>query len=302
MDWGTCHTVTAGTTSDICYVDVGLFDTPAYGSVYIIDDECPTVVDTGTGYRYEAILDGLSERGIEREELEAILLTHVHLDHAGGASPLVSACPNADVYVHESGAKFLHDPERLWKGTKAVLGDRIEYYRKPDPIPADRLVTVDDGETLELETRALDVHHAPGHAFHQVVYHDRRSDGVFTGDAAGIYVPRLDRVRHTSPPPGFDLDGCLSDIETLERLNSTALYYGHFGDQPTGDRLTEYREVLQSWVDRVATKRAELGDDDATVEYFAQQAETLDVWRDEHVRGEERMNVRGVLRYLDDGD
>jgi glyoxylase-like metal-dependent hydrolase (beta-lactamase superfamily II) len=300
MGRGDIHEVTAGDASALYYVDVGLFDTPEYGSVYVLAGEQPALVDTGTGHSYEVVLEALADLGIDRSELAAILLTHVHLDHAGGASPLVSACPNADVYVHESGAQFLRDPGRIWAGTRAVVGDRIEYYREPDPIPDSRLVELDDGDTVELGARSLDVHRAPGHAFHQVVYHDRASNGVFTADAAGVYVPALGRPRPTSPPPGFDLEGCLEDVAMLRALDPDTLYYGHFGDQPTGERLTVYREALESWVETVAAKRAELGDDEAVAAHFAGQTDTAGVWSPEHARGEERMNVTGVLRYLDE--
>ena len=300
MGRGDLQEVTAGDSSELYYVDVGLFDSPAYGSVYLLDGDEPALVDTGTGHSYEVVLGALADLGIDREALSAILLTHVHLDHAGGASPLSRACPNADVYVHGSGAQFLREPAQLWAGTEAVVGDRIEYYREPDPIPDSRLVELADGDRVRLGGRRLDVHRAPGHAFHQVVYHDRGSDGVFTADAAGIYVPALDRVLPTSPPPGFDLDSCLDDVAMLEGLGPTALYYAHFGDQPTGDRLVGYRDRLREWVETVATRRAELGDDEAVAEHFADRVDTTGVWGPTHARGEARMNVAGVLGYLDE--
>lgn len=290
---------TAGTTTDIYYVDVELFDTTGYGSVYIIDGPQPAIVDTGTGRNVDLILAGLASLDIDPAELEAVLLTHVHLDHAGGASPLVAACPNATIYVHESGSRFLLDPTDLWAGTQSVLGERISYYREPDPIPEDRIRALSGGESISLGERTLDVHRAPGHAFHQVVYHDRASDGVFTGDAAGVYLPSLDRVRHTSPPPGFDLEQSLADVSMLESLDPTALYYGHFGDQPTGNNLDTYRDRLRSWVERIAAKRKELQDDTAVIDHFVDQVETTKTWTTSHARGEERMNVEGVLHYLD---
>jgi glyoxylase-like metal-dependent hydrolase (beta-lactamase superfamily II) len=300
MGRGDIHEATAGGASDLYYVDVGLFDTSGYGSVYFLAGEEPAVVDTGTGYSYEVVLDAMATLGIDRPALSAIVLTHVHLDHAGGASPLAAACPNADVYVHESGAQFLRDPERIWAGTKAVVGDRIEYYREPDPIPGERIVELGDDDSVELGDRVLDVHRAPGHAFHQVVYHDRASNGVFTGDAAGVYVPALDRPRPTSPPPGFDLADCLDDVAMLEDLAPAALYYSHFGDRSTGDNLDIYRQQLRSWVDAVTAKRAELDSDEAVAGYFAERADTVGVWSEAHARGEERMNVAGVMRYLDE--
>ena len=299
MGRGDIFEATAAGSTDLHYVDVGLYDTAEYGSVYLLDAERPALVDTGTGYSYEVVLDALREVGIAPADLAAICLTHVHLDHAGGAGVLAAEC-DATVYVHESGAQFLRDPERIWAGTKAVVGDRIQYYREPDPIPDARLTELEAGDTVALGDHTLDVHRAPGHAFHQVVYHDRDNDGVFTGDAAGINVPRIDGVLPTSPPPGFDLEGCLADIGRLQEIAPAALYYGHFGDRATGDLLAEYADVLEDWVARVEQKRRELGDDEAVIEQFVDETETAGVWGEAHARGEARMNVEGVLQYLDE--
>ncbi len=290
---------TSAGTEDLYYIDMELYETSEYGSVYILDAERPAVIDTGTGANYEWILEALDELGIGRDSLAAIALTHVHLDHAGGAGYLAEACPNADICIYEAGSKFLTDPTKIWEGTKQVVGDRIEYYAEPKPIPQDRIVELADGETVDLGDHSLEAHHAPGHAFHQAVFYDRTNDGVFTGDAAGITVPALDGVRHTSPPPGFDLEGCLDDVAMLQDLDPEALYYGHFGDRETGGLLDEYALVIESWVKNVERKRSELKDDEAVVEYFAERTETIDCWSDQHARGEERMNVRGVLHYLD---
>ena len=299
MTLGELYEATAAGTTDLYYVDVEMYDTSGYGLVYILDAERPALVDTGTGLRHETVLDAMSEVGIEPEDLEVIAPTHVHLDHAGGAGLLAQACPNADVYTYEAGVQFLADPTRIWEGTKTVMEDRIRYYVEPEPVPEHRLVPLADGDTVDLGDHALDVHHAPGHAFHQAVFYDPANDGVFTADAAGINSPQLDGVRHTTPPPGFDLEGCLEDVELLRDLDPSALYYAHFGDRETGGLLGEYAEVLKTWVERVENKRAELRDDDAVAEYFAERAETAGAWRPAHAREEERMNVSGVFHYLD---
>lgn len=295
----TLSEATAGNSSDLYYVDTTMYDSPEYGAVYILDAERPALVDTGTGLRYERVLDAMAEVGIEPEELAVIALTHVHLDHAGGASALADACPNAAVCLHESGAQFLRDPTPIWEGTKVVMGDRISYYREPDPIPDERIVELVDGETVELGDHALDVHHAPGHAFHQVIYHDTATDGVFTADAAGINIPGLDGVRQTSPPSDFDLSECLDDVAMLQELDPAALYYPHFGDREADGLLEEYATVIESWVRNIEQKREELDDDQAVIDHFVERTETTEVWSDEHARGEERMNVQGVLQSLD---
>ncbi len=302
MALGDLYNATAGDSTDLYYVDTEMYDTPEYGSIYVLDAERPALVDTGIGRRYEAILDAMGEVGIAPEDLAVIAPTHVHLDHAGGAGYLAEACPNAEVYVHEAGARHLVDPGRLWEGTKSAVGSQIEYYAEPKPVPEDRLTALEDGDTIDLGDHRLDVHHAPGHAPHQAIYYDPVCDGVFTADAAGICTPATNGVRQTSPPPTFDLDQVLADVAMLQDIDPSALYYGHFGDWPTGDRLAEYAELTKEWVAEVGQVRADLGDDEAVIEYFQAATDATEVWGDRKGRDEERLNVRGVLTYLDRQD
>jgi glyoxylase-like metal-dependent hydrolase (beta-lactamase superfamily II) len=284
----------------ISYVDTGMYDTEAYGSVYVVDADRPAVVDTGIGTNYERILEALDEAGIGRDELAAILVTHVHLDHAGGAGFLADACPNAEVYVHEVGAPHLVDPERLVEGTKRAVGDQWEFYTDPQPIPAERIVELTDGDTVDLGSRELTVHHAPGHAPHQVVYEDHSCDAVFTADAAGIWVPAKEQVRETSPPPNFDLEQCVTDVEMIRRIDPDVLLYAHFGPGPaeTDAVLKQYEQVLREWVDAVEAEVVERGSETATADHFAATNEVAGVWGDRKAEAETKMNVRGVLHYL----
>ncbi|ELY46847.1 MBL fold metallo-hydrolase [Natronorubrum tibetense] len=305
-DIGDVHEVTAGDCTDCYYIDTGMYDTPEYGAAYILDDERPAVVETGLGTNHELILEALDELGIEREDLEVIAVTHIHLDHAGGAGFLAEACPNADVYVPAAGAGLLIDPERLVAGTKAAVGEQWEYYVEPRPLDEERVVEIEDGDVVDLGDHELHVHATPGHAFHQVVFEDPANDAVFTGDAAGIWVPSTEEIRETSPPSDFHLEQCLEDCETLKSIDPDVLCYTHFGPREVGDdvdrALEEYATVLGEWVDAVETKRAELADDDAVIEHFATSSEMVDVWGEEKATAEAAMNTRGVLGYLDQRD
>ncbi|MFB6192310.1 MAG: MBL fold metallo-hydrolase [Haloarculaceae archaeon] len=300
MAIGDIYRVETGGIEDVHYVDVGLYDVPEYGSVYVIDDDRPALVDTGIGVRYETVLDAARSVGIAPEEIEVIAPTHVHLDHAGGTGYLVEACPNATVVCYERGVRHLVDPARLWEGTKRAVGEGIEFYAEPRPVPEDRIRSVTDGETVDLGAHALEVIHAPGHAPHHAVFHDPAADAVFTADAAGIYVPATDEVRPTTPPPNFHLERAIEDVERLRALDPGTLLYAHYGPAPAGDRLARYAETLTEWVDAVAAAHAELGDDEAVAERFADAADTVDVWGRRRARDEEALNVRGVLRYLDE--
>ncbi|MFC3477519.1 MBL fold metallo-hydrolase [Halobacterium litoreum] len=284
----------------VSYVDTGMYDTAEYGSVYVIDADRPAIVDTGIGTNYERILHALDEQGIAPDDLEAILVTHVHLDHTGGAGFLAAECPNADVYVHEIGARHLVDPERLVAGTKEAVGDQWQYYTEPKPVPEDRIVELEGGDAIDLGSRELTAHHAPGHAPHQVVFEDHSCDAVFTADAAGIWVPSQDRVRETSPPPNFDLEQCIDDVELIRRLDPDVLLYAHFGPGPddTDAVLKQYEQVLRDWVDAVKYEVVERGGEEAAIDHFAASTEVAEVWGDHKASAETAMNVRGVLRYL----
>jgi glyoxylase-like metal-dependent hydrolase (beta-lactamase superfamily II) len=298
MAIGDVSEATVGECTDLWYVDTGMYDTEAYGAVYVLDAERPALVDTGIGANYERVLDAVRVAGLEPGDIEVIALTHVHLDHAGGAGYLVAEC-DADVYVHERGAPHLVDPGRLWEGTKAAVGDQIRHYTEPEPVPDDRVVELEDGDRVDLGDHALEVTHVPGHAPHQVVFSDPANDALFAADAAGIYAPATDELFPTSPPPNFDPQGCQDDIETLRAIDPGVLCYAHFGPVETGDRLDRYAETLATWVESVADTREELGDD-AVVDHFVERADDeRALWGAEKADAEVAMNVRGVLTALD---
>ncbi|WP_121743818.1 MBL fold metallo-hydrolase [Natronorubrum halophilum] len=305
-DLGTVHEVTAGDCTDCYYLDTGMYDTEEYGAVYLLDDDRPAVVDTGIGTDYESIVEALEAVGIDPEELAVIAVTHIHLDHAGGAGFLAEVCPNADVYVPAPGSGLLADPSRLVEGTKNAVGDQWEFYAEPKPIPEDRIVELEGGDVVDLGEHELRVHDAPGHAFHQVIFEDPANDAVFTGDAAGIWIPGIEEIRETSPPSDFDLEQCLDDLETIAEIDPDVLCYTHFGPRDVGDdldaALEEYATVLTDWVRAVERKREELADDEAVVEHFATETDVADVWGERKASAEAAMNTRGVLGYLDRRD
>ncbi|WP_255150981.1 MBL fold metallo-hydrolase [Halorarius halobius] len=300
MAIGDVYGVTTGSVSDTYYLDTGMYDTAEFGAVYVVDAPEPTLVDTGIGANYENTLAALEELGIAPAELSYIVPTHVHLDHAGGAGYLAAECENADVVCHERGAKHLVDPSRLWEGTKRAVGDQFRYYVEPEPVPVRRIRQVRDGSRIDLGDRELVVHDAPGHAPHHAVFHSPADDAVYVADAAGVYVPAIDAVKPTTPPPNFDFEQCLADVRMLRAIGPETLLYTHYGPAPTDDRLSEYVGTLTDWVEAVAAKREELGDDDAVVDHFVAATEMDDVWTERKATAEAAMNSRGVLSYLDD--
>ncbi len=285
---------------DLYVHDTGMFETDEYGAVYVYDTDRPVVIDTGTGRNREALFETLDEIGVGREELAWILPTHAHLDHAGGAGHLAKRYQNAEVVVPEKGVRHLVDPDALVAGTKSAVEDQWRYYADPEPVPADRICGLADGDRIDLGDRELVVHEAPGHAPHHAMYHEPDADVVFTADAAGIYVPEVDTVRQTTPPPQFDLDRCLTDLSTIEGIAPDYLCFGHFGPREYEPRLIgEAKRAYVEWVEAVRAKRAELEDDEAVVEHFETASRDVDFWNPERARADASLNTRGVLAYLD---
>ncbi|MFB6103572.1 MAG: MBL fold metallo-hydrolase [Halobacteriaceae archaeon] len=298
---GVGDVTTVETCTDLHYVDTGMYDTAGYGAVYIVDADRPAVVDTGIGTNVDRVLAALDTVGIAPTDLAAIAVTHVHLDHAGGAGFLADACPNATVYVHEIGAPHLADPTRLVEGTRRAVGDQWQYYTEPEPVPEDRIVALTDGDTVDLGDRRLAAHHVPGHAPHQVAYHDSLDDAVFTADAAGIWVPALGRVVETSPPPNFEFEQCLEDVDTIRGLDPDHLLYPHFGPAPR-TALEDYPDVLRKWVDEVAAALDTHGDPETTLDAIDVDPGRERVWGAFKARAETRMNAEGVIHYLQHRD
>jgi len=286
---------------DLYVHDTGMFDTDEYGAVYVYDTDEPAVIDTGTGANRETLFETLDAVGIDHDELAWIMPTHAHLDHAGGAGHLAKRYPEAEVVVPEQGVRHLVDPGALVAGTKSAVGDQWRYYDDPEPVPEDRITGLADGDRVDLGDRELVVHDAPGHAPHHAVYHEPDAGVVFTADAAGIYVPEVDTVRQTTPPPQFDLDQCLRDLGTVADLEPEYLCFGHFGPREYDESLIgEAKRAYVEWVEAVRAKRAELdGDDEAVVEHFESSSVDVEFWNPERARADASLNTRGVLTYLD---
>lgn len=280
------------------YIDTGMYDTAEYGSVYVIDAERPAVIDTGIGTNREYLFEALENLEITPEY---VIPTHVHLDHAGGAGFFAEQYPEATVMTHERGVRHLVDPERLVAGTQAAVGDQWTFYTEPKPIAEDRIVGVADSDTIDLGDRTLRVIEAPGHAPHQIVLSDVTDETVFTGDAAGIYIPALDEVRVTSPPPQFDLEQCHVDVDRIRELGPETLCFAHFGPRRFDkELLAGYKRTLLEWVETVKTKRQSVDDETAIQKLAADVPDrVIDVWGEEKARAEARLNARGVMAYLD---
>lgn len=218
---------------------------------YIIPGPRNTVIETGGSVSLPQWTDGLRQAGISPDRVDYIIVTHIHLDHAGGAGSLVRLCPRARVVVHPRGARHLADPGRLIAGARAVYGDRLEeLFGVVLPVPADRILAVEHGASLDLGDRTLNFYHTPGHAKHHVSIFDSGGRGIFTGDTAGIrYHKELtgleqDYILPTTTPTDFDPKATHESVELLRSLNPAKVYHGHFGVSTDVERVFRETERL----------------------------------------------------------
>ena len=216
---------------------------------YVIKGKKPFLVESGPSNSIPNLLSGLKELEVELEDVEYVAVTHIHLDHGGGAGTLLKYLPNAKVIVHPRGMPHLVDPERLWPSSQKVLGFVSEIFGKPEPVPKERVIPVTEG-TFDLGYGAkLSVTETVGHASHNLSFQESFNGGIFPGDAAGTYLPEFDVVVPTTPPP-FYLDAALSSLDKLINLKPTALYFSHFGKANNAvERLKDYKLQLQLWAD-----------------------------------------------------
>jgi len=216
---------------------------------YVIHDKKLTIVETSASPSIPYLLDGLKSLNIDPKDIQYIVVTHIHLDHAGGAGLLLKECPNAKVVVHPRGFRHLVDPSRLIAGARAVYGDDFNRLYNPIyPIPEDRLIIKEDGETLELEERTLTFYDTPGHAKHHFSIHDSYSNGIFTGDTIGIYyrdIEDFDFFLPSTSPNQFNPDEMLASLNKIKDLHVSHIYFGHFG---MGKNPNKVYEEINKWL------------------------------------------------------
>ncbi len=209
---------------------------PGHAAAHLISDGGRAAfVDVGTNFSVPYLLAALAALGIERTAVDYLLLTHVHLDHVGGAGALLQALPNARALVHPRGAAHLIDPQKLIAGTTVVYGEErfARLYGEIVPLPAARVQQVQDGERVTLGARTLELIHTPGHALHHYAVVDAAHASIFPGDTFGISYRALDSpqgafIFPTTTPPQFDPEQLVASIERLLSYRPESMYLMHF--------------------------------------------------------------------------
>lgn len=238
--------------NEVFLVDTFDLGIPNRTAGYLIRDERCALIDPGSANNREHVIRRSQEIGLREDNLHYIILTHIHVDHAGGAGWLLECFPRAQVIVHPKGASYLVNPKELRSSTKKA---RLEYPFHPCEflaIDAEKIVTAEDGQKLFLGKRTLTFLDTPGHAPHCFCIHDSLTNGIFVGDSLGIKIDcLLDNKKceiflPAMVPPRFEPKDALLTTEKLARLNPDRFYYTHFGVTTETERLiAKYRAAVE---------------------------------------------------------
>ncbi|HLE54366.1 MAG TPA: MBL fold metallo-hydrolase [Thermoplasmata archaeon] len=278
--------------------DIRMFQQDAFGAVYLIDDDRKAIVETGTSWEVPRILEAVRAFGLKTEDVDALIVSHIHLDHAGGAGFLLESMPRAKVYVHEKGYKHLADPTKLLASAQAALGAESEYFGTMVPIAEKRLVSVMDGDRLDLGKHELVFLDSPGHAPHELTILDEANRCVYTGDAAGLYFPGDEILMPVTPAPAFDLEKNLQTFERLLSLEPRALLFSHYGPhRRPKEAIESMMAAYPAWARLVREKLPAIGEDGVLKELYEMSCRAAKRYSREFLERRIRVSITGLAAY-----
>ncbi len=291
-------------------LDLDFRDTEGLVASYLVPgDDGWTVIETGPTTCRPALLEGLRRAGVDPTDVVRVLVTHIHLDHAGGVGALMDDLPEAQFFAHTLGVPHLVDPTRLIASARRAWGAAADPLWGPIlPVPAARITPLAGGERFAVHGGELEVLATPGHARHHLAFYDSRLRAVFTGDSAGVRLERSTHLRPAVPPPDLDLDQLYASVEMMRQREPRLVLFSHFGPSPDGVRdLGRYRTIVEGWRS-VALDAAR---EDPAPSYVARRLEEYDgralqaegvspseAERESLVSGYE-LAARGFLRYFE---
>ena len=242
--------VTKQLDSDLWIIDTLFQGKPgAIASYLLTGDAGPALIDVGPGATVQQLLAGIGAAGFVPEDISHLVLTHIHLDHAGAAGALTARMPRATVYVHRHGASHLADPSKLMSSARRIYGEAMdELWGTMEPVPVDRLQVLEDEQSIRVGSRTLRAMYTPGHAIHHLAYFDEERHVMFPGDVAGVQLEGSDFARPPTPPPDLNLEDWYSSLDRIGALDPVALYLPHYGYVgAVSSHLSDLRRRLGLW-------------------------------------------------------
>jgi len=223
----------------------------AVGTALLTSHNHLALIDPGPGSTLETLRQELQRHGLAVGDVNAILLTHIHLDHAGATGALVRENPRLAVYVHSRGAPHMQDPSKLIDSATRLWGSELpRLFGETLPVPAENLRILEGGETLELGTRKLAVEYTPGHASHHVSYFDQEDGAAYVGDTAGIRVENGPYILPATPPPDINLELWDASFAKILERRPARMFLTHYGfSENPAEHLAEFRERLHHWAE-----------------------------------------------------
>jgi glyoxylase-like metal-dependent hydrolase (beta-lactamase superfamily II) len=294
--------------TNLCILDTNWMGRPHSIAAALLefDSHC-AIVDPGPESTLPAIREQLGARGLKVADVDAILVTHIHLDHSGATGALVRENPRLQVYVHSVGAPHMIDPTKLVASAARLWGPNLpKMFGNTLPVPKENLRILEGGEKIAVGNSDIDVEYTPGHAWHHVSYFDNSSGVAFVGDTGGIHIDNGPFILPATPPPDIDLEIWDKSFATILGRKPARLFLTHYGysDDPAKD-LAGFRERLHRWcalADRLL--RTSASDEAAQAAFIAEcrseMDEKLGTFESEHhaFTGGLDLSFLGLARYL----
>ena len=276
-------------------------------SALLESDGHRSIVDPGPGSTLETFQQNLQAHGIGVGDLNAILLTHIHLDHAGATGALVRENPRLAVHVHKNGAPHVIDPSKLLASAQRLWpNDLQQLFGETLPVPAENLRILEGGETLTLGSRKLEVVYTPGHASHHVSYFDQAEGIAFVGDTAGVRIEGIPYAMPATPPPDINLEIWDNSFAAILERKPSRLFLTHYGYSANpSEHILLFRERLHRWAAMAAEALRNAASDSVATDSFmsatfAEISQHLPAGEAEHYAFSAGLNLSflGLARYL----
>jgi glyoxylase-like metal-dependent hydrolase (beta-lactamase superfamily II) len=293
--------------SGLSYFDLDFMQLPRIIATAVVHSAGDVaLIDPGPTSTLPRLRSMLAAAGISMEDVTTLLLTHIHLDHAGATGTLLRELPNLRVYVHEKGAPHMANPEKLLASATRLYGSEMDrLWGEVLPVPAASMEILQGGERMAVGGRMFEVEYTPGHASHHVSYFDRESGIAFVGDTCGVKLMPGAFVMPPTPPPDIDLEAWQHSLSLIERWRADTLLLTHFGpSSPVPGHLSALRDHLSLASGLVKQSLVQEATDEDRGKWYADQLR-LELTRrmnvaDAHayeIAGRFDLNWRGLARY-----